>query len=363
MNLRLGRFGKQEAAAAVGLAALVSGVFSVNVGDTFARGHLCYAATAAGTLLGLLCLRLLWGAMVRFGAEDLGDLLRDGFGLFLGGALALSMSLGLILSAVLPLFRFTLAMERYIFVEADYVPIVLYLLPVVLLMVLSGMECVGRMAKLLMIPGALALTVTLILASPAFDASHLFPLFSPGFSAFCDQTLEALFRFLGPGIALLVAGRGCQGRENALDGVRRGLLLGGLGAFCLHLGLGLTFFGPDIALLTAPVYCMTMAARQERMGLRLDVLVLFLWVMTGLVTAAFYIYAAALLLCRMTGAEDVRPLGALLVLLVMGLVLLFNFDSDAILPVVRLIYRQGYLLFLLPLGLVWGRSLPERRAK
>ncbi len=362
MNLRLGRFGKQEAASAVGLAALISGVFSVNVGDTFARGNLCYAATAAGALLGLLLLRLLWGAMARCGAEDLSGLLRDGFGPVLGGVLALPLVLGLVLSAALPLFRFTLAMERYIFVEADYVPIVLYLLPVVLLMVLSGMECVGRMAKLLLVPGALALAVTLVLASPAFHVSHLFPLFSPGFSAFWDQTLEALFRFLGPGIALLVVGRGCQGQGNVLAGVRRGLLLGGLGAFWMHLGLGLTFFGPDMASLTAPVYCMTMAARQQRMGLRLDVLVLFLWVMTGLVAAAFYAYAAALLLCRMTGVEDVRPIGGLLVLLVMGLVLLFNFDSDVVLSVVRFIYHRGYLLFLLPLGLLWGRSLLIRRA-
>ena len=354
MNLRLGRFGKQEAAAAAGLGALISGTFSLNVGDTFARGNVSYAATAAGTLLALLLLKLLGRAVERLGGEDLGDVLHPLF--------ALPLILGLLLAAVLPLFRFTLAMERYIFVEADYVPIVLYLLPVVLLMVLSGMECVGRMAKLLLVPGALALAVTLVLASPAFDRSHLFPLFSPGFPAFWDQSLEALFRFLGPGIALLVVGRGCQGRGNVLCGVRRGLLLGGLGAFLMHLGLGLTFFGPDMASLTAPVYCMTMAARQERMGLRLDVLVLFLWVMTGLVAAAFYAYAAALLLCRMMGVEDVRPIGGLLVLLVMGLVLLLNFDSDVILGFARLVYRQGYLLFLLPLGLLWGRSLLIRRA-
>ena len=41
MNLRLGRFGLQESACVVGLSALVSGIFSVNVGDTFAQGHLC----------------------------------------------------------------------------------------------------------------------------------------------------------------------------------------------------------------------------------------------------------------------------------------------------------------------------------
>ena len=75
MNLRLGRFGLQESACAVGLSALISGVFAVNVSDTFARGNVCYAATAAGTLLGLLLLRLLYGAMRRLGAEDLSGLL------------------------------------------------------------------------------------------------------------------------------------------------------------------------------------------------------------------------------------------------------------------------------------------------
>ena len=356
MNLKLGRFGKQESASAVGLAALISGTFAINVGDTFAGGNVCYAATAAGALLSLLLLRLLFGAMARFGAEDLGSLLQTAFGPALGAVLALPLVLGLALGAVLPLFRLTLAMERYIFVEADYVPIALFLL------VFTGMECVARMSKLLLIPGALALVMTLILASPAFETSHLFPLFSPGFAAFWAQTMEALFRFFVPGVALMVVGRGCQGRENVQVGVRRGLLFGGLGASLMQLGLGLTFFGPDMASLTAPVYCMTMAARQERMGLRLDVLVLFLWVMTGLVAAAFYAYAAALLLCRMMGVEDVRPIGSLLVLLVMGLVLLLNFDSDVILGFARLVYRQGYLLFLLPLGLLWGRSLLIRRA-
>lgn len=359
MSLRLGRFGKQEAAAAVGLGALISGTFAVNVGDTFARGNLSYAATAAGALLALLLLKLLDGAMDRLDGSDLWDLLAGG----IGPLLALPVVLGLVLSAALPLFRFTLAMERYIFVAADYVPIVLYLLPVLLLLVLCGMECVGRMAKLLAVPGALALVLTLLLASPAFELSHLFPLFSPGFPAFLEQTAQALFRFLPPGMALIVVGKGCQGRRNTAAGVRRGLLLGGLGAFGMHLGLGLTFFGPDMASLSSPVYCMTMAARQERLGLRFDVLVLFLWVMTGLVAAAFHTYAAALLLCRATGVEDLRPVGALLALGVMGLVLLFNFDSDAILAFVRLVYRQGQWLFLIPLGLILVRSLLQRRAK
>ena len=356
MNLRLGRFGRQESACAVGLAALISGIFSVNVSDTFAQGNVCYMATAAGALLALLLLRLVDGAMVRQGAPELSDLLAGGL-----KALALPLVAGLVLSAALPLFRFTLVMERYIFVEADYVPIVLYLLPVLLLLVLRGMECVGRMAKLLLLPGALAWLLTLLLASPAFALYHLFPLFSPCFSTFLDQTGSALLRFLAPGLALLVAGRGCQGQGNARKSVDLGLLLGGAGAFSLHLGLGLTFFGPDMASLSAPVYCMTMAARQERLGLRLDMLVLFLWVATGLVAAAFYLYAAALLLCRTMAVEDIRPVGALLVLLCMGLVLLFNFDSDEVLFAVRLVYRWGYLLLLAPLGLLWGRSLFLRR--
>ena len=352
MNLRLGRFGKQESACAVGLSTLISGTFTVNVGDTFARGNLCYAATAAGALLSLLLLRLLDGALGRRGAADLGDGL---------GLLALPVALGLVLSAALPLFRFTLAMERYIFVEADYVPMVLYLLPVLLLMVLLGMECVARMAKLLLVPAALALLTTLLLASPAFNTCHLFPLFSPGFSAFLIQTGEALFRFLPPGFALLAVGRGCQGKKNVLCGVSRGLLLGGAGAFLMQTGLALTFFGPDMASLSAPVYCMTMAARQERLGLRLDMLVLFLWLTAGLVAAAFYTYAAALLLNQALAVEDIRPIGALLGLQVIGLVLLCNFDSDMILTAVRLVYDWGYLLFLIPLVLFCGRALMQRR--
>jgi len=359
VSRRLGRFGLQEGTAAVGVGALLSGVFSVNVGDTYARGNVCYAATAAGALLSLLLLGLVLQAMERRGAEDLGALLLDRCGGFFGPLLSLPPVLGLTLAAVLPLFRFTLAMERYIFVEADYVPIALYLLPVLWLLVLRGMECVARMAKLLVLPCALALVLTLYLASPAFGTYHLFPLFSPGFSAFLTQTGEALFRFLPAGTALCVAGRGCQGRRHLAGSLRRGLLLGGAGSFLMQLGLGITFFGPDMGDMIAPVYCMTMAARQERMSLRLDMLVLFLWLMGGLVTAGLYVYAASLLLCRTMRIEDIRPVGGLLVLLAVGTLLLFNFDAERILALVRLVYHGGALLFL-PLlaaaALSWGRG-------
>ena len=44
-----------------------------------------------------------------------------------------------------------------------------------------------------------------------------------------------------------------------------------------------------------------------------------------------------------------------------GAVLLFNFDSDMILDLVRCVYRQGHLLLLLPLGPLVVRSLLQRR--
>ena len=360
MNRRLGRFGLQEGTAAVGLGALLSGTFAVNLGDTYGAGNVCYAATAAGALLSLLLMGLLLKAMERRGTGDLGSLLFDRFGGLLGALLGMPLILGLQLCAVLPLFRFTLAMERYIFVEADYVPVALYLLPVLLLLVLRGMECVARMAKLLAIPGAVALIMTLYLASPAFHIHHLYPLFSPGFSAFLTQTGEALFRFLPAGTALCVAGKGCQGQGHLSGSVRRGLLLGGAGSTAMQLGLGLTFFGPDIAGMAAPIFCMTMAARQERMSLRLDMLVLFLWLMAGLVAAGFYVYAAALLLCQTAGIQDIRPVGGLLVLGAIGMLLLCNFDSERILNVVRLVYDEGWLLFLVPFAgmllLSWGKG-------
>ena len=100
MNLRLGRFGLQESAAAVGLAALISGTFTLNVGETFARGNVCYMATAAGALLSFLLLRLLNGAMARSGEGELSEGLRGG----LWPVLALPLVLGLVLSAACPCF-------------------------------------------------------------------------------------------------------------------------------------------------------------------------------------------------------------------------------------------------------------------
>lgn len=358
MNLRLGRFGLQESAAAVGLGALVSGVFSINVGETYEKGNVCYLATGAGLLLSLLLLLLLVKAMEARRVQSLIDVL-DGLWPPLRYLFGVSLMLGFALCALLPLFRFTLAMERYIYVEADYVPMGAWMLPVLLLLVCLGMECIARTGKLMVISALISLVLTLALASPAFALHHLYPLFSPGWNAFLRQTLEATARFLPPGLGLLVVARGCQGLIHARKSLTVGLLLGGIGAVGMQLGVGLTFFATDLKEVSAPIYCMTMAARQERLALRLDVLVLFLWVLCGLVAAGFCIYGAALLFCALFHVQDIRPAGALWVLLVCGLLLLVNLDAAPIQTATAAVYSWGYWLFLLPvLGmLLMGRKV------
>ena len=360
MNHREGRFGLQEAASAAGIGALISGVFSMNTAAAYAKGNVNYLATFIGLLLTFLLLLLLVRAMERSGGACLGDMLTLSLGKAAGAA-ALPISALLLLAAVLPLFRFVLVMNRFIFVESDYVDIVMYFLPVLLVLSILGMETIARVSRLLALPVIVAFLFVFYVASPAYGAYHLYPLLSSGLGELLLQSLQSVFRFLPATLSLAIVGKGCQGVQYVSKCGKTGLLWGGLLSCACQLFLGLTFFASDLAEMSAPFYRLIMAVRYDIVVIRLDVVLLLLWVMTGLVAASFYVYAASLLFVQVFKIGDIRPVSGLSAALVSAAVLLLHFDSEEIAAATEWIYLYAFALLLLPVLLGIFASLVRKR--
>lgn len=361
MNLRLGRFGKQESACVCGLGAMISGMFTVNTGEAYAQGNVCWLATLLGLLGAALVFLLVTEAMEKLGVSSLWDLLKGTVGGMLGGILGLCLIALLVLSATLPNLQLLSAMNRYVFEGADHRQIAVYQLGAWLLLVLPGMESVARTGRLLALPGILSVGLALFLASPAFGWYHLFPLLGAGMEELLLQSLQALLRFLPPVLALCAVGEGCQGQSSLQKSGMAGLLTGGLLGVLMQIALGLSCYSWEISRLPIPLYRITMATRYDAVTVRLDVTVLFLWVVCALCAGAFYLYAGSLLLCRMTGLEDIRPPAAGLCALGTGLGLVLHSGGTVMEGVTAELYTRGWLLAVVPVGLVLGGSLFRRK--
>lgn len=363
MNLRLGRFGKQEGACVCGLGALVSGMWTVNTGTAYENGNVGWLATMLGLLGAALVFLLLTGAMEKLGAPSLWPLLKKSVGGFLGSILGSILLALLVLSAALPNVQLLSAMNRYVFEGAEEGQIALYQLVALLLMTLLGMEAVARTGRLLALPGVVSVGLAIFLASPAFGLYHLFPLLGAGMQTLLLQSLQSLLRFLPPVLALSIVGEGCQGRDCLKRSGLVGLLTGGLLAVLMQLALGLSCYSWDIARLPIPLYHMTMATRYDAVTVRLDVTVLFLWVVCALGAGAFYLYAGSYLLCKMAGLGDIRPVGTGLCALAATLGLLLHSGGTYMETLATGIYNWGWALGALPVALTLVGSMVRREKR
>lgn len=360
MNLRLGRFGKQESACVCGLGALVSGMWTVNTGTAYQNGNVEWLATLLGLLGAVLVFLLLVKAMEKMGITSLWGLMEKSVGRFLGSVLGLCLLVLLVLSAALPNVQLLSAMNRYVFEGAEEGQIALYQLGAVLLMTWLGMEAIARTGRLLALPGVVSVGLALFLASPAFGLYHLFPLLGAGMQALLLQSMQSLLRFLPPVLALCIVGEGCQGRDCLKRSGLVGLLTGGLLAVLMQLALGLSCYSWDIAQLPIPLYRMTMATRYDAVTVRLDVTVLFLFVVCALGAGAFYLYAGSYLLCKMTGLGDIRPVGAGLCALATMLGLMLYGGGTYMESLAAGIYNWGWLLGAVPVALMLTGSMLRR---
>ncbi len=361
MNLREGRSGVREMTAAALLAVVTNGLFAVNNADTYRSGNMQYLATVVAVLLCLLLLSVLERVMAARNAQSLDMLLTGSLGGVGGAAVGILVVGGLLLAAVLPMNRFLLILTRYVFVEEDLVEICLYLLPVIVLLAYLGLEALVRTSYLCIWPVALAFVAAILVTAPGYRVYRLFPLLGGGAPELLVHSLAALFRFLPAVAALLAVGNGAHGVRYAAKAGRWALGVGGAVTAAIQVCVGMTFTSDYLQQLPAPLYHFLMQVRYDHPTMRVDKLVLFLWIISGLLAAAFYVYAAALLYCRLFRARDVRPVAAVMAAMCTGAMLLLHFSSEGMTQTVSFLYRNAYLLLLLPLLLAAALGAVRKR--
>lgn len=348
MNLHEGGIGRQEATCLAVMGVVVSGLFYPNAASLYTHGNAGYLSALVTLLLLLLIFFLVTKAMERRAADHLGMLLCDVLGSTLGAVVGLLIVAFLIVAAAVPLIQFQMALLEYVFPNARAADLSLYFLPALLALACAGLETLGRTARFCFWPFAIAFVLPLLLPITSYEAYYLFPLPFEAPLSILQQGVTGLARGLAPLLSLLICAKGMFGVRNASQYGRIAVLAGGALVCISQLCIGMAYCYLELQDTLFPMYRMLMTSNSG-IYLRMDKLLLFFWIMTGVLSSAFYLYAAALLFCQTTGVKDVRPAALSLGGCCMTLLLLANLDAASWLRgAAPVIMDNLYLAALLP---------------
>lgn len=362
MNHRVGRFGRQEAVSLTALSGVINGFFAVDNAAAFQHGNVQYLTSLLGAVFAWLLLEWTVYSMRRVGARTLHELLSALLGSVGASVASVVLLVALCLAAALPLLQLLIALSQFIFVDAEYVNILLYFLLPILLLVFFGMETLARMSRLFFPIVLIGTLFALLTGFPAYRTFRLYPLaFAP--KTVLGQTLSATFRFVPSVLLLLIGADALQGLQNVRFCGRMGLGMAGGLVVLTKLCLGLSYAYSDLRGMSAPLYRLILEVRTEDPALRADRLIMFLWVMGGIVAAASYLYAASLLFVRSYRVGDVRPIGAILSCMTILAVLSVFCSMEETVSLLKGIYRYGWTLAVNPLVLVNLIGLFRRKEK
>lgn len=348
MNLRQGRIGKQEAAAMAMIACISCGVFAVDAHTTYAAGDSAYVSSALAAMLSLLMFYLVAEAMRRKHCETLSQLYRLAFGRVLSVPMAFISMLALLYAAAMPLAQLLLIMNHYVYVHAPTPHIALYLLPCLLILAWMGLEIIGRTAKLLVGIILISFLVAYIIAIPAYEPFRLYPLLGNGLAETLRRSATGTVRFFPALLCLLICGRGVHGVENAASGAVAASVGGGLVASVTQLFLGMAYPYYMLADMPAPLYRLTMAVSGAKVYLRADKVLLFFWMLAGMIAGGLFAYAAALLYAGATRIRDIRPAVAAVVSVICAVALMGQLNLPQFIEAADVLINFAWLAALLP---------------
>ncbi len=361
MNLREGRIGKQECASAALIGAVISGIFAMNTSAVYEDGNSAYVSSILAALAALGVFLLAAAAMNKHGLVDLYGLFRFALGRFFAPVASFVVVFALLLAAALPLTRLLLILGRFVYVFAEVPLIALYCLPCVVMLAVMGLESIGRTARLFLAVILFSLMLTFIIAAPAYDAYRLYPLLGNGLSRMLLLSLPGISRFFPPLCALLICGRGAQGLKSVRVSGKVAALGGGLITSASQLCLGMTYDYASLSRMHSPMFRATMAVNTSSAYLRTDKMLLFFWVIGGLIAGAFYSYAGALLHTRAFAMRDVRPAATAIAAGAVSVALLGNMGQPWFERFAVYMWQYLWALLIAPVLLASALALFRRR--
>ncbi len=307
MKLGFCRIGRQESAAVTGIAVYTATVLAMDSQQAYGSGNSTYIWMPLAIIASLCMVLFITGTMQRCGVQRLDELLVGGLGGVLGRVAALPLILLFILSAFFILTDFVNMIHSFVFYDSGYWEIACWVLLTALLLGFMGLECISRTALLILPLFALSLLAALIIPCKSYALYRLFPFPGNSLGEMGGLVLHNLLRTFGGMAALLTVGDRLSDAGFAKSACLIAALCAAAMTALTQFAMALAYEYIDLADMFFPLYRIEMIMTQEGYFFRMDKLALFFWLMAGIVSAAYYIYAGSVLWCRCFGSDDTRP--------------------------------------------------------
>ena len=275
--------------------------------------------------------------------------------------LAVPLSSALLLAAMQPCEHFLMTVTQYVFPEAKQTNVCMYLLPCLLLLTVLGAETLVRTSRIFLPMLLLSFAATMALAIPQYRTYRLHPIPLNTPIKILKECIQAFSRTFSPLLALLCIGEGAQNAKALRRIGRIGEGLGAVMTVAALLGLGFSFSYLQLREMPSPFYRLLIEVRTENPTMRVDRAALFLWLAMGLLSSAFYLFSASVLIAKAFGVRDVRPVACAFAALAVTLVLVLYYDSELTLSILRQLYRFAWIPTVVPvLFLLFGKGKEVR---
>ncbi len=349
MNLRQGCIGRQESLCMAAIAACSSGLFTFDSSALYSLGNSAYITMLASAAIALIIFALAVNAMAASGHESLWALLRSGLGAFFSRVVALIYVLLLLACAAMLLSRFTLMMVRFVFPGVLEWKLIVYLAPVVFMLAWKGLESIGRTSRLFIWLLLISLLGSLLLAAFNYKTYRLAPYLGDGIKNILGLGIKNALLFFPALLGLLIVARGVHGPKMAKRTGYSAAIAAGLLCSSAQLCLGMTFSYSELSKMHSPMYRLTMNFRSGGYFQRLDKLLFFGWVISSMLAAGYYVYAASFLFAGAFEHNDIRPSVAVFSVLIIVFTMLMHSQAAIWGNIERVISGYGLLLAAIPL--------------
>ena len=360
--MKTGRIGYAEGIALTAISLFINGLFSADSRTAYANGNSTYLSIPLAVMLSLILTMLLMNASKN--DENLPELMRRGTGRIGAAILSLPIAAAFVLAAAKPLVGFAEVLHRLVFDGVSYWAILLYVFPVTVFIAWKGFESLGRLA--LIFSGLILASVVIaaVSASPEFDSSRLYPLLGTGPKEFLSFTASETLFLLPPLIAAHINLKGLNGREQARKIAVISALLAALLVGLTQLALGLIFPYKVLAGLLLPLYRINFLSLSQSYVLRLDKLFIMVWLTGSIISSAYLIFSASLLVTSAFGARNNTPAVLALSFAVLAVMSVgFTAELGAADALLRFETGPAPLLAVLPLLLAAVLSVMKRRER
>lgn len=343
--------------ASVGTALFFCGVFSIEGTRAYAQNVPTYIAIPLALLLSLAPVLLAARAMKRAGARNLGQLMRFSFRRVFCFAASLSLAAGALFAAANPLADCARVLHKLVYDGAAYRSILAFVFVPLAVLCVKGLACITRTGLIMAAPLAASVAAALLTAVPGYDTARLFPL--PGCEIIDAASFTASYSFAFLPVLILSLVFPQKPGTHSKTAVKAALFALPFITLSL-LAVRLSYPAAMLGGISMPLYRMGLVRPGPGFLLRLDKLLIMLWLAGSIISTALLLRCAGELLSDALGVR--KGLTAFMLALICVMSVLAEAHGAERTAVIRsYLFIYGALLTLVPTAAASLAALFKRR--